>query len=150
MVNNCTGSHNEKVAEPRFGVELCDPKDSFLKSYMKQLRCLSALSHTQLSSLCMPWPEFLSPVLWWFMVAFSAAVPSFFLASRTMMLFISWEAGDGFRHEHAYAVLASESSVLRPVNWEVSCWGKECKPSLESEQIKKMVNLCPKEPSCLS
>ena len=150
MVNNCTGSHNEEVAEPRFGVELGDPKDSLLKSNMKQLKCLSALSHTQLSPLCTSWPEFSSPVLWWLMVAFSAAVPGFFLASRTMTLFISWEASDGFRHEHVYAVLASESSVLWPVNWEVSCWGKEQKPSLESEQIKKMVDLCPKEPSGLS
>ena len=37
----------------------------------------------------------------------------------------------------------------RSITGDMSCQGKEQRLYLESQQTEKMVDLCPKEPSCL-
>ena len=60
----------------------------------------------------------------------------------------------GTEAQNSQVMLRSASSYClphdKPINRETSCWGKEQGLYQESQQTKKMVEQCPKEPSCLS
>ena len=45
-------------------------------------------------------------------------------------------------------VTQSKIALLTEQHWKMSCWDKEYWLHSESQQTKKMVDLCPKEPSC--